>query len=222
VQLAAVEEKEKPKNAGLLKGMEAEQIDLDTALKLLSLPITLGNHPENNEPVVSHNGRFGPYIKCGAETRSLPAGVSPISVTFPEALELLAQPKVRRGRGAPKEPLKVLEKSPVTGNPIQLLDGRYGPYITDGTTNASLPKAMEPEELTFEQAVHLLAERAAAAPPKKAPKKKAAKKETPAKKAEPKKKAAKKSAPKKTATKKTAAKKSAGKASTAERDQEAS
>ncbi len=124
VQLEAEGEKDKPKNASLLKGMEVSDVTLDVALKLLTLPRTLGQHPDNNEPVVAHNGRYGPYVKCGTETRSLPAEVSPIDMTLAQALELLAQPKVRRGRGAPKEPLKVLEKSPVTEQPVQVLDGR--------------------------------------------------------------------------------------------------
>jgi DNA topoisomerase-1 len=202
IQLGTTDEGEKPKNASLLKGMEPDSIDLGTALKLLSLPRTLGEHPESKEPVVAHNGRFGPYVKCAAETRSLPAEISPLDVTLEKALELLAQPKTRGARGAPKEPLKVLEASPVTEEPIKLLDGRYGSYVTDGESNASLPKGMQIEELTFEVAVQLLAERAARAPTKKK-KKKAAKKKAKAKSATTatKKKAAKK---KKKATKKKA------------------
>ena len=113
-------------------------ITLDVALKLLSLPRTLGEN-DQGEPIVAHNGRYGPYVKCGDETRSLPSDVSPIEVTLQQAKDLLAQPKQRRGRGAPKEPIKTFEDSPVTGNKVQLLDGRYGPYVTDGATNASVP-----------------------------------------------------------------------------------
>ena len=200
IQLGTTDEGEKPKNASLLKGMEPDSIDLEVALKLLSLPRTLGEHPESKEPVVAHNGRFGPYVKCAAETRSLPAEISPLDVTLEKALELLKQPKTRGGRSAPKEPLKVLKASPVTEEPIKLLDGRYGPYVTDGESNASLPKGMEVEELTFEVAIQLLAERAARAPTKKKKKKKAAKKKAKAKTAT-KKKTAKK---KKKATKKKA------------------
>lgn len=150
------------RNASLLKGMEPSEIDLATALRLLQLPKTLGNHPTTDEPVVASNGRYGPYVKCGSETRSLPADVSPLDVTLEEMLELLAQPKTRgRQCAAPKEPLKVFPESPVTGEPIKLLAGRYGPYVTDGTTNASLRKEMVPEEMTFEQACQMLAERAA-------------------------------------------------------------
>jgi DNA topoisomerase-1 len=130
---------------------------------------------------VAYNGRFGPYIKCGDDTRSLPAGLSPIDVTLEQALELLAQPKaMRRGFGAPKEPLKVFDESPVTKQKIQLLEGRYGLYLNDGVTNASLPKGAEPDSLTKEQALELLAARAAMGPAK--PKKGARRKGPPAKK----------------------------------------
>jgi DNA topoisomerase-1 len=169
VQRGGADEDEKPQNASLLKGMTPEQIDLDAALKLLSLPRELGTNPQNAQPVVAHNGRFGPYVKCGEETRSLPGDVSPLDVTLEQALQLLAQPKAqRRGFGAKREPMKVFEPSPANPNKIELLDGRYGLYVTDGTTNASLPKNMTQEELTVELALRLLADRAAAGPPKKA------------------------------------------------------
>jgi DNA topoisomerase-1 len=166
VQLGSTDDDEKPKNASLLKGMSVDEVTLEVALQLLSLPRTVGVHPDSNEPIVAQNGRFGPYLKCGAETRSLPADISPIDVTLSQALHLLAQPKTRgRGRAAPREPLKTFElPSPVTGKPIQLLDGRYGPYLTDGDTNASLPKDLAPEAVTFERALELLAERAAKSP----------------------------------------------------------
>jgi DNA topoisomerase-1 len=177
VQRGTSDDEEKPQNASLLKGMTPEQIDLPMALKLLSLPRELGKHPQTGVAVVAHNGRFGPYIKCGEETRSLPADVSPIDVTLEKALELLAQPKAqRRGFGAKREPLKVFEPSPANPQKIELLDGRYGLYVTDGTTNASLPKNFTPEELTPEYAQRLLAERAAAGPSKKAARRGGAKK----------------------------------------------
>jgi DNA topoisomerase-1 len=184
VQLGTADDDEKPKMSSLLKGMQPADVDLATALQLLSLPRTVGNHPQLGEPIVAHNGRFGPYIKCGSETRSLPADMSPLTVTVDEAVALLAQPKTR-GRGAvKKEPLRTFEASPVTGEPIKLLDGRYGPYVTDGTTNASLPRDVKSDELTFEQAVSLLAERAARGPSTKRPtRRRAAPKTTPAKKA---------------------------------------
>ena len=205
VQLGVLDEGEKPKNASLLKEMSAEDISLEVALKLLSLPRTVGEDPKSNNPVEAHNGRFGPYIKCGDETRSLPAEMSPIDVTLEQALELLSQPKTRRGRGAPKEPMKTFEESPVTGEPIKMLDGRFGPYVTDGTTNASLPKGTDIESVTFDVAVQLLADRAARGPSKK---KKSAKKKTAKKKTKTKSAAAKKkTAKKKTTTKKPTAKK---------------
>ncbi len=167
VQRGTADDSEKPQNASLLKGMTPSEVDLATALKLLSLPRELGKHPESGEAVVAHTGRFGPFVKCASETRSLPADQSPLDVTLEQALELLSQPKSSGRRGAParrKEPLKVFEASPATGKPIQLLDGRYGPYVTDGETNASLPKGESPETVTFDRAVALLAERASKAP----------------------------------------------------------
>jgi DNA topoisomerase-1 len=190
VQLSTPDDEEKPKNASLLKGMNPADVDLATALKLLSLPRNLGDHPQLGKPVMAYNGRFGPYVKCGDETRSLPADISPLEVTLDQAVHLLAQPKQRgRGRGAAKrEPLKVFEVSPVTGEKVQLLDGRYGPYVTDGTTNASVPKGTSIEELTFNEALDLLAARAAAGPSKR----ESAKRKTATKKS---------AAPKKPATK---------------------
>jgi DNA topoisomerase-1 len=197
VQRGTPDDEEKPKNASLLKGMKPEDVDLATALRLLSLPRTLGTHPESGKPVVAQNGRFGPYVQAGDETRSLPGELSPIDVSLAQALELLAQPKAaRRGFGAARAPLKEFGDSPVTQNKVQLFSGRYGPYVADGVTNASLPKDVDAEELTMEQALALLAARAAAGPSKKPTRKKAAKK------ADAKPKAAKKaakSAPRKTA-----------------------
>jgi DNA topoisomerase-1 len=202
VQRGTPEDEDKPQNASLMRGMKPEDVTLEVALKLLSLPKELGKQAETEEPIIVSNGRFGPYVKCGAETRSLPADVSPLDVTLAQALELLAQPKkARRGFGAPKEPLKEFPESPITGEKIKLLEGRYGLYLADGVTNASLPKGLTAEELTMPQALELLAERAAKGPPpKKAGRKKAAApkakpangKPAEAKKAAPKKKAAKK------------------------------
>ncbi len=165
VQLGAADDKEK-KNASLPKGMPAEEVDVETALKLLSLPRTLGPHPENGHPVVAHNGRFGPFVKCGEETRSLPEELTPLDISLEQALALLAQPKAGRGRrsSAPKEPLKVFDVSPITGQSVRLLDGRYGPYVTDGQTNASLPKGVSVESVTLDSALQLLADRAAKGP----------------------------------------------------------
>ena len=177
--------------------MALEDVTVEVACKLLELPRTLGNFPDNDEPIQAFDGRYGPYIKCDKETRSLPTDLSPLDVTLEQAIELLKQPKTR-GRRAPKEPLRVYEdKSPITENEVKILDGRFGPYVTDGETNASLRKGMDPKEMTFEAALDLLAERAAKGPAKKKKKKKKA-----AKKKAAKKKAAKKKPAKKKATKK--------------------
>ncbi|HQU41773.1 MAG TPA: type I DNA topoisomerase [Pirellulales bacterium] len=172
VQRGTPDDEEKPQNASLLKGMRPEAITLEVALKLLSLPRELGSHPDGSplggQPVVVSNGRFGPYVKCDAETRSLPADVSPLEVTLDQAVALLAEPKkARRGFGAPQEPLRTLGDSPATKQPVRLLQGRYGLYVADGATNASLPKGLTPEELTLDRAVELLAERAASGPAKR-------------------------------------------------------
>lgn len=184
VQMGAPDDEEK-KNASLLKGMSVESIDLPTALKLLSLPRHLGNHPSDGEPVIATQGRFGPFLKHGSESRSIPAGISLLEVTLDEAIAILAQPKAAgRGRGVAAPPLKTFEDSPVTGKKVELRDGRYGLYVTDGETNASLPKDANGDSLTLEQALELLAARAAAGGSKKkktvkkAAKKKATKKKT--------------------------------------------
>ena len=199
LQLGENDDEEK-RNQSVLKTIAMEDVNLEIACKLLELPRTLGNFPDNNEPIQAFDGRYGPYIKCEKETRSLPADLSPLDVTLEQAIELLKQPKTR-GRRAPKEPLRLFEdKSPVTENEVKILDGRFGPYVTDGETNASLRKGMDAKEMTFEAALDLLAERAAKGPSKrkkkKAAKKKAAKKK-PSKKKASKKKAAKKKAAKK-------------------------
>jgi len=167
---------------------------------LFLLPKNLGTY--KGEEVEVSNGRFGPYVKCGAETRSLPSELSPLDVTLAQAVELLAQPKkMRRGFGAPREPLKTFGESPVTKQTVQLLEGRYGAYVTDGETNASVPKGTSIDELTPELVLRLLADRAAMGPSKKASRKKAA----PKKAAAPKR--AAKKAVKRAPVKKKAAKK---------------
>jgi DNA topoisomerase-1 len=177
VQMGTADDGEKPKNASLLPGMQPTDVNLETAIKLLSLPRTVGDHPQTGEPIVAFNGKFGPYIKSGNETRSLPREIAPTDITLEQAVELLAQPKTRgRGRAAaPREPLKTFDNSPVTNQPVKLLSGRYGNYVTDGTTNATLPRDYTPESLTFEQALHLLAERAARGPAPKGRRGRAAK-----------------------------------------------
>jgi DNA topoisomerase-1 len=168
VQRGSLDGEEKPKNASVPKGVPLTEVSVELALKLLSLPRTLGKHPETGDDVIATNGPYGPYVKCGKESRSLPADQPPTDVTLDQALVLLAQPKQRgRGRAAAPEPIKVFDPSPATKQPIKLLSGRYGAYVTDGETNATLPRDMTPENLTFDDAVRLLAERAAKGPPVK-------------------------------------------------------
>ncbi|MEM9369149.1 MAG: type I DNA topoisomerase [Planctomycetota bacterium] len=149
IQLGEKDDPEK-RNASILKTMSVDELTLEQACQLLTLPRDLGQHPEMGEPIMAHDGRYGPYIKCDKETRSLPAEMSPLTVTFEQAIELLKQPKTR-GRAAPKEPIKKYEKpSPVTEKEVRVLEGRYGPYVTDGETNASIPKGTDPKELGFD------------------------------------------------------------------------
>ncbi|MCL2004638.1 MAG: type I DNA topoisomerase [Planctomycetaceae bacterium] len=179
IQLGEMDDKTK-RNASLLKDMLPEDMTLEIALRLLSLPRNLGKHPDTTLDVFAQNGKYGPYISCGKETRSLPADISPLEVSLEEAVELLLQPKPGRGRQSAaksQRAIKVFEDSPVTGKPIQLLPGRFGDYLTDGTTNATLPKDITADELTYDQAVVLLEAKAAKGPVvKKKAVKKAAKK----------------------------------------------
>src|SRR6478735_3770473 len=154
---------EKPRRASLGRDYTEDTITLDVALRLLSLPRELGKG-DDGEAILSNLGRFGPYVKHGSEFRSLEDSDDVYTISFERAKELLAQPKksMRRARQAPKE-LKALGKHPQSGEAVRILDGRYGPYVTDGTTNASLPKGLAPESLTMAQAQELLAARAGAA-----------------------------------------------------------
>lgn len=146
----------KPKMASLFKDMSPDSITLDQALQLLSLPRTVGINPTNNEPIVAASGRFGPYIKCGTDTRSLNNGLTPLNITLEQALELLAQPKTSRQRGATA--IKELGNKP-NGPTIKLMNGRYGLYVTDGTTNATLPKDETADTITLTKAMELIQER---------------------------------------------------------------
>jgi DNA topoisomerase-1 len=134
-------------------------------LKLLSLPRTVGLHPDDNEPILTNFGRFGPYVKHGSEFRSLDSEDHVFTISLDAALALLRAPKQSRRRQA--TPQKVLRELSRDGTTLKVLAGRYGPYVTDGTTNASIPRTISPESLTYEHAVDLLAERrSAAAPPR--------------------------------------------------------
>lgn len=167
---------DKPKMASLLAGMAPETVTLEQALATLALPRTVGTAKTSDgqdEPVLAANGRYGPYLKWGKETRSIPAGHTPLTVDLALALQLFAQPKAggRGRRGAPgaQKARREVGESPVTKQVIKLLDGRYGPYVTDGVTNASLGKDENPDELTLARALELLAARAAKGPAKKKP-----------------------------------------------------
>lgn len=203
VQLGDESEDEdvKPKRASLFKSMSPKTLTLDQALKLLSLPRKLGT-TDDGGVVTARPGRFGPYLEKvvpGAEkpeTRSLSSEEQLLSITLDEAVAIFAIPKRGRGRGPAAPPLKELGVDPNSGSPIVVKDGKYGPYATDGTTNASLPKGTSVEEFTLQHAVTLLAERRAAGPSTKkkaprAPRKPAAAEKSPAKPA-PKKKVSRK------------------------------
>jgi len=200
--------------------MDVDTVTLDQALQLLSLPRTVGADPDSGEAITAQNGRYGPYLKKGNDSRSLDAEEQIFTVTLDDALRIFAQPKLRRGQVA-KPPLRELGADPATGLAMVLKDGRFGPYVTDGETNASLRKGDAVETITVERASELLADRRAAGPAKKRGRKSAAKKTTKKTAKKTAKKATKKAAEKtaKKATKKAAkkttkaaARKAAGKA----------
>ena len=169
---------ERPRTASLFSSMEPATLTLEQALELLRIPRTVGTDPETGEDIVAHNGRFGPYLKRGSDTRSLASEDQLLTVTLDEGRALFAQPKQRRGRAA-APPLRELGTDPTTNLPVVVKEGRFGPYVTDGTTNASLRKGDVVESIGMDRASELLAERRAAGPSKK---KKSAKKAAPAKK----------------------------------------
>jgi DNA topoisomerase-1 len=203
---------EKPRTASLFKTMDPADVTLEQAVKLLTLPRLIGVDPADGGEITAYNGRYGPYIQKAApqedgtiknDSRSLEAEDELLTIELTKALEVMAQPKRRRGQGAPKPPLRVMGIDPASEKEMVLKEGRFGPYVTDGETNASLRKGDEVESLTIERASELLADRRAKGPAKK---KKATKK-----------KAAKKKPTKKKATKKTAAKKAPAKKAAAKR-----
>ncbi|MEG3628481.1 type I DNA topoisomerase [Streptomyces poriticola] len=198
----------KPRTASLFKTMSLDTVTLDDALKLMSLPRVVGTDAEGTE-ITAQNGRYGPYLKKGTDSRSLQSEEQLFTITLEEALAIYAQPK-QRGRAAAKPPLKELGTDPVSEKPVVVKDGRFGPYVTDGETNATLRSGDSVETITPERGYELLAEKRAKGPTKKTAKKSAAKKTT-AKKTAAKKAPAKKAAAKKTTTAKktTAAKKTA-------------
>jgi DNA topoisomerase-1 len=163
----------KPRTGSLFKSMQLDSVTLDDALKLLSLPRVLGTDPESGDEITAQNGRYGPYLKKGTDSRSLTDEEQLFTVELDEALKIYAQPKQRgRGRAAAAPPLRELGTDPASGKPMVVRDGRFGPYVTEGETNASLRKGDSVESITDERAAELLAERRAKAGT--APKKRAA------------------------------------------------
>ncbi|WP_305764730.1 topoisomerase C-terminal repeat-containing protein, partial [Allokutzneria sp. NRRL B-24872] len=196
--------KVKPRTGSLLKSMSLDTVTLADALKLLSLPRVVGKDPESGDEITAQNGRYGPYLKKGTDSRSLATEDDMFTVTLEEALKIYAEPKKRGRQASAAPPLKEMGNDPVSGKPMIVKEGRFGPYVTDGEYNASLRKGDDVETLTDERAAELLAEKRAKGP---APKKKAAAKKPAAKKATEKKPAAKKPAAKKTTAEKTTAEK---------------
>nr|WP_246874911.1 type I DNA topoisomerase [Corynebacterium sp. Marseille-P3884] len=176
-----IDEQLKPATASLFSSMEPSSVTLDEALQLLSLPREVGEDPADGEMITAQNGRYGPYLKKGSDSRSLANEEQIFSITLDEARRIYAEPK-RRGRAAAKPPLKMLGDNDVSGKPMTVKDGRFGPYVTDGETNASLQRGDTPETMTDQRANELLSARRAreaedgAGGGKKATKKKAAKK----------------------------------------------
>jgi len=155
--------KEKPRTASLFKSMSPETVTLDDALSLLSLPRVVGV-AEDGEEITARNGRYGPYVQKGKESRSLETEEQLLTLTLDEALAVLAQPRRRRGQRQAAAPLKELGADPSSGKPIVVKAGRFGPYVTDGETNASLRQGDDPETIELGRAVELLAERRAKGP----------------------------------------------------------
>ena len=193
--------KPKPRTASLLRSMDLSTVTLEQALDLLSLPRVVGQDPESGEDITAQNGRYGPYLKKGTDSRSLETEEQIFTVTLEQALEIFAQPKRRRGQAAARGPLRELGQDPATDKPVVIKDGRFGPYITDGQTNVTVPRSEDPATISAERAFELLADKRAKGPAKKRTTRKTAAKKTTTKKA-----AAKKTATK-TATSKAAASK---------------
>ena len=167
----------KPRTASLFKSMDLATITLEDALALLSLPREVGVDPSDGEVITAQNGRYGPYLKKGSDSRTLPSEDQLLTITLDEALEIYSQPK-QRGRGAAKPPLREFGEDPVSGKKVTVKDGRFGPYITDGETNVTVPRAETVEDLTAERAYELLADKRAKGPAPKRTRKTTAKKTT--------------------------------------------
>jgi DNA topoisomerase I len=175
----------KPRTSSLLKSMSLDTVSLEDAVQLLTLPRVVGVDPISGDEITAQNGRYGPYLKKGTDSRSLATDEELFSVTLEQALALYAEPKSRGGRTA-TAPLRELGADPVTAKPLVVKDGRFGPYVTDGEYNATLRRDDEVETMTLERAAELLADKRAKGPAKKRAGKKTAKKtaakKTPARK----------------------------------------
>ncbi|OLO53605.1 DNA topoisomerase I [Actinomyces oris] len=192
--------KPKPRTASLLRSMDLSTVTLEQALDLLSLPRVVGQDPETGADITAQNGRYGPYLKKGTDSRSLETEEQIFTVTLEQALEIFAQPKRRRGQAPARGPLRDLGQDPATDKPVVIKDGRFGPYITDGQTNVTVPRSEDPATISAERAFELLADKRAKGPAKKRTTRKTAAKKT-----------TKKAATKKTATKTTSSKAAASK-----------
>lgn len=172
----------KPRTASLFSSMSTEGVTLEDALRLLSLPRVVGKAADGEE-ITAQNGRYGPYLKKGVDSRSLTAEDQLFEITLAEAEAIYAQPKTRgRSSGSASGPLKELGVDPANSKPVVVKDGRFGPYVTDGETNATLRRSDSVEAITLERAAELLAEKRAKGPaPKRAPAKRAPAKKAPAK-----------------------------------------
>ena len=199
--------KPKPRTASLLRSMDLSTVTLEQALDLLSLPRVVGQDPESGEDITAQNGRYGPYLKKGTDSRSLESEEQIFTVTLKQALEIFAQPKRRRGQAAARGPLRELGQDPATDKPVVIKDGRFGPYITDGQTNVTVPRSEDPATISAERAFELLADKRAKGPAKKRTTRKTTAKKTTTKKATTKKAAATKKTAAKTASSKAAASK---------------
>ena len=186
--------KPKPRTASLLRSMDLSTVTLEQALDLLSLPRVVGQDPESGEDITAQNGRYGPYLKKGTDSRSLETEEQIFTVTLEQALEIFAQPKRRRGQAAARGPLRELGQDPATEKPVVIKDGRFGPYITDGQTNVTVPRSEDPATISAERAFELLADKRAKGPAKKRTTRKTTAKKTTTKKAAVTKKAAAKTA----------------------------
>lgn len=199
--------KPKPRTASLLRSMDLSTVTLEQALDLLSLPRVVGQDPESGEDITAQNGRYGPYLKKGADSRSLETEEQIFTVTLEQALEIFAQPKRRRGQAAARGPLRELGQDPATEKPVVIKDGRFGPYITDGQTNVTVPRSEDPATISAERAFELLADKRAKGPAKKRTTRKTTSKKATTKKTTTKKAATTKKTTAKTATSKAAASK---------------